>query len=499
MQLHRLLQKKKALYLVSPGDVKKIRARTRKGIARLQRLQRKDGSWGWFSGDRGNTSLSGYVMITLSAAMNEGYRVSDSTVKKGLKAIKRMLRSDNIKNMDEKAYLLYVYALYGQWDYKAWEELTRVKKPNPYQLAFIVRALEKRELLRVIDSSDSVKNEKYRKKELAKAVKALKSQVQKDVKGIFWQSRGAQRWSWPGGRTEMTAHALAALVDVRDKSTLSSQAAASLVRRSRNSRWASTKETATVMVALTQYLKSRGMSTNNEIDLNFKLNGRKVTSIKYDPKEKKPAIHLTRRVKLRGMKPGKTITIESTGKAGRDVSYDVAVKGALYFKPGGFMSIFKSEESSLKALSNGIALYRSYGPLHRVKDLQHREYLVPGKMTSRKRIEVGDELLVKVRFRAADNFQYLVLEDYLPSGFEVVKKYAYDINKPFIRAERWDNRMVYFFTNLQKGRVYEVAYIVRAELPGKFMVRPARMECMYEPTIQGWSSPTIIEVKETKK
>ena len=80
------------------------------------------------------------------------------------------------------------------------------------------------------------------------------------------------------------------------------------------------------------------------------------------------------------------------------------------------------------------------------------------------------------------------------AGFEILKKSAYDI-KPFIHSEKWDNRMVFFFSNIKKGQVYEVAYIVRAELPGKFMVKPTRMECMYEPTIQGWSAPTIIDVK----
>jgi uncharacterized protein YfaS (alpha-2-macroglobulin family) len=44
--------------------------------------------------------------------------------------------------------------------------------------------------------------------------------------------------------------------------------------------------------------------------------------------------------------------------------------------------------------------------------------------------------------------------------------------------------------------VYEIAFIIRAELPGTFIIRPTRIECMYEPTIQGWSIPTIVEVKK---
>jgi len=128
--------------------------------------------------------------------------------------------------------------------------------------------------------------------------------------------------------------------------------------------------------------------------------------------------------------------------------------------------------------------------------VNNNEYLVPQKFTSRSTLKVGDELLVKIRFTARDNFEYLVLEDYLPSGFEVVTNNAYNDYQPYAHQERWDNRMVFFFTKVRKGEMYEVAYILRAELPGRFTVKPARMECMYEPSIQGWSSPAQFTVEK---
>jgi uncharacterized protein YfaS (alpha-2-macroglobulin family) len=54
--------------------------------------------------------------------------------------------------------------------------------------------------------------------------------------------------------------------------------------------------------------------------------------------------------------------------------------------------------------------------------------------------------------------------------------------------------MVFFFTKINKDMVYEIAYTMRAELPGDFLVKPARMECMYEPSIQGWSAPARFTV-----
>jgi len=58
--------------------------------------------------------------------------------------------------------------------------------------------------------------------------------------------------------------------------------------------------------------------------------------------------------------------------------------------------------------------------------------------------------------------------------------------------------MVFFFTGIKKGHEYEVAYIIRAELPGSFIMRPARIGCMYEDSIQGWTLPVVIDVQESK-
>jgi len=111
-------------------------------------------------------------------------------------------------------------------------------------------------------------------------------------------------------------------------------------------------------------------------------------------------------------------------------------------------------------------------------------------------VAAGDEILVKIKFRAQDDLEYLVLEDYLPAGFEVVKKNVYDDYQPYAHSERWDNRMVFFLTKIRKGDVYEIGYTMRAELPGNFLAKPARMECMYEPTIQGWSAPAKFVVRK---
>jgi hypothetical protein len=368
-------------------------------------------------------------------------------------------------------------------------------KRSVYSTAFLLRSVVavKGRLFRKNSSGAG-----SRESVLSRLTGEIKKNRKMDSRGIYWPGSRGQRWGWPGSRTEISAHVLAALVEAGDRSAVSSQIVSSLSRRARGSYWRTTKETATVILALYDYMKKRKGSVGGPADVKFSVNGKPVAELKYDPGKKVRPDDLIKTVTLTGRERSGKVVVDAAGKAGSDASYDVTVSGTLYFNPSGFLSFFKSEEKGLDLLSNGIKLFRSFEGIRRVKDMRRNEYLVPEKLSSSKKIVVGDQLLVKVRFSAADNFEYLVLEDYLPSGFEVIKKDAYDVYRPYVRSERWDNRMVFFFNNLRKGKVYEVAYIIRAELPGKFMVRPARMECMYDPEIQGWSSPTIIEVKKKK-
>jgi uncharacterized protein YfaS (alpha-2-macroglobulin family) len=205
---------------------------------------------------------------------------------------------------------------------------------------------------------------------------------------------------------------------------------------------------------------------------------------------------LTRKIEIKKEKIQKQYVVLASGKAGADVSFDLTLKGNLSFKEKGLLSFLTSPERSLRSLENGIGLVRRFYTVTRVRDVNNNEYIVPQDLSGKNRIRIGDEILVKVKFRAQDNFEYLILEDYLPSGFEVINKNPYGEYQPYVHLERWDNRMVYFFTKLKKDEIYEVAYILRAELPGDFMVKPARMECMYEPSIQGWSAPARFTVEK---
>ncbi|MCU0844176.1 MAG: carboxypeptidase regulatory-like domain-containing protein [Spirochaetes bacterium] len=461
------------------------------GLERVQRAQNDDGSWGWWSGDRGNEFLTGYALYALHTAKRLGYPVENGRVVNALQAVERML-TDAANDRDAAAYLLYVYALYGRWNDPAFRAIAADKKPTAYTLSFLVRALALGRNIRNLQPSDRERLETA----LPRALDALRNMQKRDARGVYWEALPSHAWIWQGGSVELTAHVLESLVVAGDRSPLPAQILGSISRRGRDDRWNSTKETATVILAACRQLEALDGGSAESGTVAFSLDGKPIASISYDTGSMKDLAALSRRVAVPATAAVEGYTIIADGSAGGEVSFDVTLRGNLYFKSSGFMSLFKSEERSMRSLENGIGLSRGFHAVTRVRDINNNEYLVPQAISSSAPIRVGDEIMVKVRFRAQDDFEYLVLEDYLPSGFEVVMNNAYDEYQPYSHSERRDNRMVFFFTRISKGEIYEIAYIMRAELPGRFLVKPARIECMYEPSIQGWAVPARFSVEK---
>ena len=106
--------------------------------------------------------------------------------------------------------------------------------------------------------------------------------------------------------------------------------------------------------------------------------------------------------------------------------------------------------------------------------------------------------MVRLHVRAEKPLENVALESFLPSGFEVSRENAYGEGSggSYSRKEKWDDRMLFFFTGMAKNTRYEVSYLMRAELPGNFYVKPAKAECMYEPSLRAWSKQQQLRVRK---
>jgi len=500
--------------LAAPRN-EKLDEKIKTGIERILQYQNSDGTWGWWSGDSGNEFITGYVLYSLHTAQALGYSIDKTKIDAALTAVDKMLQHKVVNDDDARIFLFYTTTLWGKWNKDVFNDLAGKTNLNAYCRAYLIMAMAMGE------KTQSDKAEKARMRTLMPPqIVKLKAMQKKDRFGAYWAREGNQLWGWPGGNTEITAHVLSALAMAGDKSTLPSQIVSSLMKRSKGAAWKSTKETATVIFAVCKYYQQTGGTSTDKGKILFRLDGKDLTTIEYDAEKVDEPHKLTRIVKLNKNTRTPNFKIEAVGSAASDVSFNVTMNGNLYFREnrllsisadtslldtgkllgGGikdtFSSFFKSEDTMIQSINNGLVLRRDYAFVTRVRDMNNNEYLVPQRIDYKKGLKIGDEILVRIKFQAQDDFEYLVLEDYLPSGFEVIKKNVFDDYQPYSHSERWDNRMVFFFTKLSKNSIYEIGYTMRAELPGNFLAKPARMECMYEPNIQGWSAPAKFSIRK---
>ena len=463
------------------------------GISRIEKAQNYDGTWGWWEGDRGNSYITGFALYSLYEAKKYGYKINDNAINQGLAAIERIFEAPEKMDNDELSYLTYIYSLFEKWNHPVFKRIAFSKNINPYQAANLVKALNSfrgKGTLQEFESNEIDEASILLKKKINESAK-------RDSSGIYWPATQGESWNWAGGNTEITAHVLSALISSGDKSAVVSQAAASLSRRFKTDSWNSTKESGTVILSLCDYLTGKGVDFKTSGDVEFSLNGEKLEKISYTLNSNSEELKRTVKIDKTGKSDSYKLKISGTDSP--DTTFSASIRGTLYFKPKGLFAFMKSEKRGIAGLSNGVSARREISYLNRVKDMKLQEYLVPSEVDEKGKINVGDELLVRVKFRADDSFGFMMLQDFLPSGFEVVKESAYNEFQPYSHVERRDNRMVFFFTGIEKGKEYEVAYVIRAELPGSFIMRPARMECMYEETIQGWTLPAILDVYSEKK
>jgi hypothetical protein len=465
------------------------------GLTRLIEMQNDDGTWGWWSGDRGNEFLTAYVLYGLYLSKQWGYAIDNGKLENGLSALKRFVGSADI-SCDARSYVFYVNALWGGWSQSEFKELAENSAMSPYSLAYLIRAAAasrngslSKDIRSEIDAA------------VPQLVASLKALEKKDSCGPYWENTDSYQWSWQGSRTEITAQVLAALSESGDATPLAGAIVSSLCRRNKGGSYLSTKETSSVILAFCTYLEKHKVSekpNGNMSTLSFKLDGKEICTV--DCRNDVPSNpDLVKRIKLDRNLRKSIFTVEAAGSGDPAVFFDVALKGFLYYKDKGISSFLSSEGKSLNKLENGISLSREFRSIRRVRDMNNREYMVPQPFDPKARIKVGDEILVKIRFQAHDNFEFLMLQDYLPAGCEVTTLNTYEYYSPYTHQERWDDRMVYFFTQVEKEAVYELSYIIRAELSGEFTVKPTRMECMYEPSIQGWAVPGRFKVNRVEE
>jgi len=439
-------------------DTQDLRRRIEKGLNKLAGLQRADGSFGWWRGSEADLYMTSLVLEGISKVRELAPKKVEAMITKIATYLKQHIGTTRL--MDVLAFGLNALSEAG---YRQ-KELARTLRSNirhmdALSLSLTVPALANHGM---VDDA-------------RKACDRLLDQVEKTTDGSFFQVPQAH-----GNSTtlETTAFALMALLKVYPEHPEIDQIMKWLILQKTGKYWISTKTTGVVVSALSAYLRVKQDKipfVDQKITLS--LNNQDVTEFNLKRADYLKGKGWVLPLPLSSLVDGiNRLSIQGD----KDVYYSMRVE-----------SFWESDRIEPASQNCRMPLSKKTFAVTRIHDSRGNPRLLGRPLEEKERLRVGEEIKIKLSFTPDKDYEYFVLEDGLPSGFEVVdfeKGTGLTWWEPSIHKERRDENIVFFFDRLTKGREITVEYLLRSELKGVFHLPPARLFGMYRPSIHTHSS-----------
>jgi hypothetical protein len=311
----------------------------------------------------------------------------------------------------------------------------------------------------------------------------LNGQAVLSATGAHWEESDSDR-SMMATDVRSTAIVLKALVNLTPDGALLPNAVRWLMAARQDGRWGTTQENAWALMAMTDYAAKTG-EMEGAYHFQVGLNGKRVLSGDVLPDNVDEGLQVVTPLSALLKDAGNRIILERS-----PLGRDQAEKGALYYS----------------------AYLEYYLPVGQVQPLNRgiivmRQYTLDGKPDQEIRAaKVGDIIRVKLTILAPSALHYLVVEDPIPAGAEAVDtslrttSQLMDVPKfqqqgtddvwgwwIFSHTEIRDEKVALFATRVPAG-TYEYTYLLRASVPGQFLVMPSVAYQMYFPETFGRSA-----------
>ena len=433
-----------------------LQNKVERGRNRLYAFQHEDGGWGWWKDDRTDPYMTAYVINGLSLAKQAGYEIDDDRLVRGRERLQSMLDAGagGLEiDTGTRAFMVYVLAESGGVDNRHVEKLFAERRNlQPYGRAMLALAL-------------SAQKMDQRALEVAGEIEQT-ADVGKST--AFWQNTTTTRFGFgENDQTEGTAMSLKALARLKPQSPLLPLAARWLVAERKNAYyWNSTKDTAFAIYGLIDYVKvSRELMPS--YDLEVYVNGETVVAEHVSDASAARTFLLNRK----GSAVGATNQIRIVKRG----------QGAVYFSSA--VEYYTNDENVAARGSSELKVSREYYRLEVEQDGYKLKWAIT-PLTGE--VRSGDLLVVKLRLKG-EPARRLMLEDPIPSGAEqlpAVGNLNLDYTENnwtdwFSSREFRDRRTVFFLDHFDGDTTFQ--YAIRVQVPGDFVVAPARVELMYEP------------------
>jgi len=431
-------------------------------LERLYDFQHADGGWGWWRHDPSDPYMTAYVVYGLTEAGRIGIEVDAARLRQAVVFLRRSLRdlADRAELLNFVVFTLsFSESVPEQYINRIYDLLPRMRA---YETALFAVALH-----------NMGRGERF-------AAVAEQLEARADVDS----GHGIASWGRPGGRywyqdnVEATALALMALMRAEHRGGLTAGAVRWLMSVRKGGRWKSTRDTAFAIYALTEYLRRSG-EFDPDMIVTVELNGRPLRTV-----------HFTR-ANLFGDDGLLEIGPEELVPGPLRLRIAREGLGNLYFDAT--LSYFSLEER-IRAASTTISVSRTYSRLIRSFDDEGREVVDRLPLIYGEPLAGGEEIEVRLELASANNYEYLVFEDFKPAGCEpVALRSGRSYGQICSNMELRDEKVVFFIGYLPQG-TSTVTYTLRAEAPGLFHALPTSGYAMYAPDLRALSDEFVLPI-----
>ena len=444
------------------------------GLQRLYNFQHPDGGWGWWECDESHPYMTAYVVYGLAKAKEADHGVDPEVLQRGVQRLTHLaatIRRGDRKEAtdDDLSYIVFALSEAGAPDKEALTDLfDRRAGCSDYGRALLALSLAR----------------DGRKKEAGVVLGNLDESAKQGEAYCYWEGH-RQKWHWMSHSIETTAYVLRAYGMVSPKDAKIHKIVRWLAANRHGNRWNSTKDTAAIVYALSEYSSASG-ELDAELALTVKVNGKDLISARID-KSNLLSFDGTRVLKGLEIPAGETqVEIVREGKG--------VVYYSVHLKCFNAADTFAPSEGTV-AISRSYAKVRWEGKEKIVEELKEGATLVS-----------GDIVEVTLGLDASGMHEYMMIEDPIPAGFEIQKEedrfyHGWGWGRGrwgwwYSRIEARDEKVCVAATTLNGHQ--SVSYLLRAETSGEFRILPTRAWNMYVPEIAGSSGGFRIKVVDKK-
>lgn len=453
--------------LFNPSAVEKSRAQAEKKLATYQTAS---GGFSWLPGGKDSEFITLRILASYAQILRYGGQIPQSSAKKALEWMAPRIE----KNLQDSTGSVPAvsYALYAAYVFTAYPQDWKVIKKAPVQ-KWLDYADQHSDYMTPLGRTYAAaayfrlgQNTKAQN-HLDLVLSAMKTDP---VSGAYFAPE-AQSWLWYNDTLATQTATLRTLLEIRPESDKTADMVKWLLFNRQAQAWQDTTATAQAIYTLLEYMQRKGLLNDPaQYELTW---GDQHTTLQFEPMDWSEKLSWTKQAEN---VPQQYYTAQVTKRGGLtgfvtlDAVYTTAHAQA-------------SQPGVLNVQRRYLLKYQEDGR-DKVREI-----------TPDEKLPVGAEIEVELKLTASSAFDYVLLADPKPAGFE---------NTDLTSGWTWNALSYYkevrdaatnFFLDRVPAGTYTLRYTLRPTLAGQYHVLPAQVQSMYAPQFSAHSAATQLEVK----